>query len=72
MAVLGRFSVRRQAFDNPPASVNPVELPPPRRRYCARIDLWMEGIMGLGKAGLLWLIGIPLPIILVLMLIFHH
>jgi hypothetical protein len=31
-----------------------------------------EADMGSGKAGLLWLIGAPLPIILILMLVFHH
>jgi hypothetical protein len=28
----------------------------------------MEDIMGLGKGALLWLIGIPIPIIILLML----
>jgi hypothetical protein len=28
----------------------------------------MEAIMGLGKGALLWLIGIPIPIIILLML----
>jgi hypothetical protein len=28
----------------------------------------MENIMGLGKGALLWLIGIPIPIIILLML----
>jgi hypothetical protein len=31
-----------------------------------------EIIMGLGKGALLWLIGVPLPIILLLMLFWHH
>jgi hypothetical protein len=31
-----------------------------------------EITMGLGKGALLWLIGVPLPIILLLMLFWHH
>jgi hypothetical protein len=31
----------------------------------------MEAIMGLGKGALLWLIGIPLPIIIILALFWH-
>jgi hypothetical protein len=32
----------------------------------------MEAIMSFGKGVLLWLIGIPLPIILLLALFMHH
>jgi hypothetical protein len=32
----------------------------------------MEAVMGFGKGALLWLIGIPLPIILLLALFMHH
>jgi hypothetical protein len=32
----------------------------------------MEADMGFGKGALLWLIGIPLPIILILALFMHH
>jgi hypothetical protein len=32
----------------------------------------MEDEMGLGKGALLWLIGIPLPIILLLAVFMHH
>jgi hypothetical protein len=32
----------------------------------------MEAIMGFGRGALLWLIGIPLPIILLLALFMHH
>jgi hypothetical protein len=28
--------------------------------------------MGLGKGALLWLIGVPIPVIILLMLFFHH
>jgi hypothetical protein len=31
-----------------------------------------EDIMGLGRGLLLWLIGIPLPIIIVIALLMHH
>jgi hypothetical protein len=31
-----------------------------------------EATMGFGKGALLWLIGIPLPIILLLALFMHH
>jgi hypothetical protein len=36
------------------------------------IILAMEAVMGFGKGALLWLIGIPLPIILLLALFMHH
>jgi hypothetical protein len=32
----------------------------------------MEATMGFGKGALLWLLGIPLPIILLLALFMHH
>jgi hypothetical protein len=32
----------------------------------------MEVVMGLGKGALLWLLGIPLPIIILLALFMHH
>jgi hypothetical protein len=31
-----------------------------------------EATMGFGKGALLWLIGVPLPIILLLALFMHH
>jgi hypothetical protein len=31
-----------------------------------------EDLMGFGKGALLWLIGIPLPIILLLAIFMHH
>jgi hypothetical protein len=31
-----------------------------------------EDDMGLGKGALLWLIGIPLPIILIVAVLMHH
>jgi hypothetical protein len=31
-----------------------------------------EGQMGFGRGALLWLIGIPLPIIILLALFWHH
>ncbi|HTO66190.1 MAG TPA: hypothetical protein VMM15_33635 [Bradyrhizobium sp.] len=32
----------------------------------------MEEVMGLGKGALLWLLGVPLPIIILLALFWHH
>jgi hypothetical protein len=32
----------------------------------------MEAAMGFGKGALLWLIGIPLPIILLIAIFMHH
>ena len=32
----------------------------------------MEEVMGLGRGALLWLLGVPLPIIIVLALFWHH
>jgi hypothetical protein len=32
----------------------------------------MEVVMGLGRGALLWLLGIPLPIIILLALFMHH
>jgi hypothetical protein len=32
----------------------------------------MEIVMGLGRGALLWLLGIPLPIIILLALFWHH
>jgi hypothetical protein len=31
-----------------------------------------ESIMGLGRGALLWLLGVPLPIIILLALFWHH
>jgi hypothetical protein len=31
-----------------------------------------EAIMGFGRGALLWLLGVPLPIILILALFMHH
>jgi len=31
-----------------------------------------EGQMGFGRGALLWILGIPLPIILLLALFWHH
>jgi hypothetical protein len=32
----------------------------------------MEAAMGFGKGALLWMIGVPLPIILLLAVFMHH
>jgi hypothetical protein len=39
---------------------------------CYAADDGMEAVMSFGKGVLLWLIGIPLPIILLLALFMHH
>jgi len=31
-----------------------------------------EDIMGFGRGALLWLLGVPLPIVLLLALFWHH
>jgi uncharacterized protein (DUF2126 family) len=41
------------------------------RRYLCSSKL-KEADMGFGRGALLWLIGIPLPIILILALFMHH
>jgi hypothetical protein len=38
---------------------------------CA-IQLIEEAVMGFGRGALLWLIGIPIPIILLLAIFMHH
>jgi hypothetical protein len=38
----------------------------------ARADLEEERDMGFGRGALLWLLGIPLPIIILLALFWHH
>jgi hypothetical protein len=42
------------------------------RAEAARRLQQQEGIMGLGRGALLWLLGIPLPIIILLALFWHH
>jgi hypothetical protein len=42
------------------------------KEYCLFINHSMEAAMGFGKGALLWLIGIPLPIILLLAIFMHH
>jgi len=32
----------------------------------------MEAIMGFGRGALLWMLGVPLPIIIILALFMHH
>jgi hypothetical protein len=31
-----------------------------------------ESVMGIGRGALLWLLGVPLPIVLLLALFWHH
>jgi hypothetical protein len=41
-------------------------------RVSLPMELTMEAVMSFGKGALLWLIGIPLPIILLLAVFMHH
>jgi hypothetical protein len=43
-----------------------------QKRFALSIYKLEEDIMGFGRGALLWLIGIPLPIILLLALFMHH
>lgn len=36
------------------------------------IQQTMEGWMGFGRGILLWLLGVPIPVILLLALFWHH
>jgi hypothetical protein len=50
---------------------------PSMERFCCVRIVWQlnadeERVMGFGKGALLWLIGVPLPIILLLALFMHH
>jgi hypothetical protein len=42
------------------------------REHCLTTYYSMEVAMGFGKGALLWLIGIPLPIILLIAIFMHH
>jgi hypothetical protein len=48
----------------------------PRRNQSRRARLFRrhneEAAMGFGRGALLWLLGVPLPIILILALFMHH
>jgi hypothetical protein len=44
----------------------------PREHFRVSYPTQMEKAMGFGRGLLLWLIGIPLPIIIVLALFMHH
>jgi len=46
-------------------------------RFCGVRIVWQlnadeERVMGFGKGALLWLIGVPIPIILLVALFMHH
>jgi predicted nucleic acid-binding protein len=43
-----------------------------RLRRASFHRLTMEEIMGFGRGALLWLLGVPLPIIILLALFWHH
>jgi len=45
---------------------------PIARNYRWHPSLKQEVFMGFGRGALLWLLGVPLPIILLLALFMHH
>ena len=51
------------------ASVGHPELSPAVRVY---LHSKQEDVMGFGRGALLWLLGVPLPIIILLALFWHH
>jgi hypothetical protein len=42
------------------------------RKNARRIQETMEIVVGFGRGLLLWLIGIPIPIIIIIALLMHH
>jgi hypothetical protein len=42
------------------------------RRCRGQFDSYEERAMGLGRGILLWLLGVPLPIVILLALFWHH
>jgi hypothetical protein len=52
------------------AGFETAELSLPSRVIC-QVNT-MEEVMGLGRGALLWLLGVPLPIIILLALFWHH
>ncbi len=49
-----------------------MEPEPPSGVIQAVIGSYLEDVMGFGRGILLWLLGIPLPIILLLAIFWHH
>jgi hypothetical protein len=43
-----------------------------QKRFALSRHKLEEDIMGFGRGALLWLIGVPLPIVLLLALFMHH
>jgi hypothetical protein len=41
-------------------------------RHLVEPDLKQEAEMGFGRGALLWLLGVPLPIVILLALFWHH
>jgi hypothetical protein len=58
------------AFSDPSDSSDPLWEPSPG--MVVNLPAKMEDHMSFGKGALLWLIGIPLPIILLLAVFMHH
>jgi hypothetical protein len=51
---------------------NWLKLEPKYRKCVSSSKIEEEVIMGFGRGALLWLLGVPLPIILLLALFWHH
>jgi hypothetical protein len=49
-------------------TTSPRELSP----FSSVVPFWRRTAMDFGKGALLWLLGVPLPIILLLALFWHH
>jgi hypothetical protein len=53
-----------------PSSFNIAPEQKPARSACLRET--EETVMGFGRGALLWLLGVPLPIIILLAIFMHH
>jgi hypothetical protein len=72
------YALQLRAFCSAEISFKPArgarkaaEPPKPHPRYSYN-STFKEAVMGFGRGALLWLLGIPLPIILILALFMHH
>jgi hypothetical protein len=68
----GRFCAPRTASKKRLELTSNKSLEPKIEDRCLLASFQKETIMGLGKGALLWLIGIPLPIIILLAVFMHH
>jgi len=81
----GHRGLSRRSPLRPDSSVGPKTQNYKRRpiAICSQLELWRsrrvicstnksEDVMGFGRGLLLWLLGIPLPIIILLAIFMHH